>query len=99
MATVVLAMATALASLVLAVPAEAQSSVCLQIRSRIAQLDAAPSGGATARRFAVAAQRQRAELATATRTYQAAGCGGFFQSAQCSALDNRRRQMQANLAR
>lgn len=83
----------------LAVPAEAQSSVCLQIRSRIAQLDAAPSGGATARRFAAAAQRQRAELATATRTYQAAGCGGFFQSAQCSALDNRRRQMQANLAR
>ncbi len=44
--------------------------VCLQIRSRIAQLDAAPSGGANARRFAAAAQRQRAELANATRTYR-----------------------------
>jgi hypothetical protein len=93
-----LAAVTAAVMLVPSAPAEAQSPVCLQIRSRIAQLDAAPSGGANARRFAAAAQRQRAELANATRTYQAAGCGGFFQSGQCAALDARRRQMQANLA-
>ncbi len=80
-------------------PASAQTSpVCLQIRARIAQLDRAPVGGGTNRRFAVAAQRQRVELANVTRAYQAAGCGGFFQGAQCSALDARRRQMQANLA-
>lgn len=80
-------------------PASAQTSpVCLQIRARIAQLDRAPVGGGTSRRFAVAAQRQRVELANVTRAYQAAGCGGFFQGAQCSALDARRRQMQANLA-
>ncbi|WP_181313900.1 DUF2865 domain-containing protein [Phreatobacter cathodiphilus] len=78
-------------------PAEAQA-VCAQIRARIAQLDRAPAGAAANRRFAAAARSQRAEIATITRAYQAAGCGGFFQGAQCSALDARRRQMQANLA-
>jgi len=72
--------------------------ICAQIRAQIARLDSAPSGGGTNRRFAVAAQRQRAEIATAQGRYQAAGCGGFFQSGQCSALDGRIRQMRANLA-
>jgi len=78
-------------------PAEAQA-VCAQIRARIAQLDRAPAGAAANRRFAAAARSQRGEIATVTRAYQAAGCGGFFQGAQCAALDARRRQMQANLA-
>lgn len=97
----------ALAGVALAISAEmAQPSqalaqapaVCGQIRARIAQLDRAPAGGAVNRRFAAAARSQRAELANVTRAYQAAGCGGFFQGAQCAALDARRRQMQANLA-
>lgn len=97
----------ALAGVALAVAAEmAQPSqamaqapaVCGQIRARIAQLDRAPAGGAVNRRFAAAARSQRAEIANVTRAYQAAGCGGFFQGAQCAALDARRRQMQANLA-
>jgi hypothetical protein len=92
-------LAAALVVAVLAVPGPAEAqAVCAQIRARIAQLDRAPAGGGTNRRFAVAAQRQRAEIANVTRAYQAAGCGGFFQGAQCSGLDARRRQMQANLA-
>lgn len=85
---------------ILVVPdaALAQSAVCTQIRSQIARLDTAPAGGGTNRRFAAAAARQRAELANASRQYQAASCGGFFQSGQCSALDGRIRQMRANLA-
>lgn len=72
--------------------------ICGQIRAQIARLDAAPSGGGTNRRFAAAAQRQRAEIAVAQQRHRAAGCGGFFQSGQCSALDGRIRQMRANLA-
>lgn len=95
--------AIGLAAMVLAaVTAMPESAVaqaaCAQIRARIAQLDAAPAGGPTNYRYAQAAQRQRAEIATMTRSYQAAGCGGFFQGAQCAAMDSRRRQMQANLA-
>jgi len=96
-----LGLAAALVAAIVAMPesASAQASgVCTQIRARIAQLDRAPAGGGTNRRFAVAAQRQRGEIANVTRAYQAAGCGGFFQGAQCAGLDARRRQMQANLA-
>lgn len=77
--------------------AAAQSAFCTQIRAQIAQLDR-PAGGGGGRRFAAAANRQRAEIANATRQYQAAGCGGFFQGAQCSALQSRIGQMRANLA-
>jgi hypothetical protein len=73
-------------------------AVCGQIRAQIARLDSVPAGGGVNRRFAAAAARQRGELATAQRQYQAGGCGGFFQSGQCSALDGRIRQMRANLA-
>jgi hypothetical protein len=86
---------------ILAVPETAWAQaggICGQIRAQIARLDAAPTGGGVNRRFAAAAQRQRAEIATAQGRYQAAGCGGFFQSGQCSALDGRIRQMRANLA-
>lgn len=94
-----LAAALAAAMVVMPESASAQTSAaCPQIRARIAQLDRAPAGGADNRRFAVAAQRQRAEIANVSRAYQAAGCGGFFQGAQCAGLDARRRQMQANLA-
>lgn len=78
-------------------PADAQGAFCSQIRAQIAQLDRS-SGGGGSRRFAAAANRQRAELANASRQYQAAGCGGFFQGAQCSALQSRIGQMRANLA-
>lgn len=78
--------------------AAAQSAFCTQIRAQIAQLDRPSGGGGGGRRFAAAANRQRAEIANATRQYQAAGCGGFFQGAQCSALQSRIGQMRANLA-
>lgn len=96
-----LGLAAALVAALAAMPESAlaqTSAACTQIRARIAQLDRAPAGGTVNRRFAVAAQRQRAEIANVTRAYQAAGCGGFFQGAQCAGLDARRRQMQANLA-
>ncbi len=97
----VVLLATLGGAAVLAVPETAWAqagAICGQIRAQIARLDAAPSGGGTNRRFAAAAQRQRAEIATAQGRYQAGGCGGFFQSGQCSALDGRIRQMRANLA-
>ncbi len=81
-------------------PASAQAqapAVCQQIQAQLARLDSAPSGGGN-RRFAALAGRQRGELANAQRQYQAAGCGGFFQSGQCAALGQHIGRMQANLA-
>ncbi|QCI67538.1 DUF2865 domain-containing protein [Phreatobacter stygius] len=72
-------------------------AVCQQIQSQLARLDSAPSGGGN-RRFAALAGRQRGEIANAQRQYQAAGCGGFFQSGQCAALSQHIGRMQANLA-
>ena len=70
-------------------------AVCRDIQAQLARLDQAPSGGN--RRFAALANRQRAEIANAQRQYQAAGCGGFFQSGQCAALGQHIGRMQANL--
>lgn len=81
-----------------AVPAAAQSPVCRQIQAQIARLDSSPASGPVNQRFAAAAQRQRAELATAEAQYRGAGCGGLFQGPQCGALAGRIRQMRANLA-
>lgn len=79
-------------------PASAQSPVCRQIQAQIARLDAAPSSGPVNQRFAAAAARQRAEIATAEAQFRGAGCGGFFQGPQCGGLSARIRQMRANLA-
>lgn len=79
--------------------AEAQSAVCQQIMAQIARLDASgASRGPANPRFAALANRQRAEIASATQQYQSAGCGGFFQPGQCSGLQARIGQMRANLA-
>lgn len=80
------------------VPAGAQSPVCRQIQAQIARLDGAPAAGPVNQRFAAAARRQRAEIATAEGQYRGAGCGGLFQGPQCGALSSRIRQMRANLA-
>ncbi|MFN3853385.1 MAG: DUF2865 domain-containing protein [Phreatobacter sp.] len=79
-------------------PASAQSAVCRQIQAQIARLDGAPAAGPASQRYAAAAARQRAEMATAEAQFRGAGCGGFLQGPQCSGLASRIRQMRANLA-
>jgi Protein of unknown function (DUF2865) len=79
-------------------PLQAQvPAVCQQIQAQIARLDSAATSGGN-RRFAQLASRQRAEIATAQRQFQAGGCGGFFQNGQCAALGQHIGRMQANLA-
>ncbi|CAH1677501.1 MAG: DUF2865 domain-containing protein [Chelatococcus sp.] len=74
-------------------------AACQRYRAELASL---PRGGGQAQQYAAAAQRQRAELERTRGYYQQLGCdrgGGLFggqRPADCSGLQARMSQMQAN---